>query len=63
VDHLAFGEWQSAVASGEWLTRDPRRNALAVAERREDLWDTIQRRSPRAARYIATQEAAEQVAA
>ncbi len=63
VDHLAHGEWQSAEASGEWLTQDARRNALPVAERRADLWDTIQRRSPRAARYIAAQETAEQVAA
>jgi hypothetical protein len=33
-----------------------------VAERRADLLDTIQRRSPRAARHIADREVAEQVA-
>lgn len=62
VDHVALGEWRSAEASGEWMTRDPRRNALPVAERHEDLLETIQRRSPRAARYIAAQEAVEQAA-
>ncbi|MDD2704139.1 MAG: hypothetical protein PHU07_02205 [Acidocella sp.] len=62
ADHMALADWDAAEASGEWRSRDARRNALPVAERRADLLDTIQRRSPRAARHIADREVAEQVA-
>ena len=58
ADHMALGEWNSARDSGVWMTRDASRNKLSVADRRADLWESIQRRSQRAAAHIRAIDAA-----
>jgi len=55
---MALGEWNSARDSGVWMTRDASRNKLSVADRRADLWESIQRRSQRAAAHIRAIDAA-----
>jgi len=52
ADHMALADWDAAEASGEWRSRDARRNQLPLAQRRAELWADVQRRSPKAARLI-----------